>query len=73
MKRHLLWVLMVAWLCTGCAVRPASEAEVLASTIAREPPRQISCGISDVRYCDVDVDGQRHCACVDNRALFHPR
>lgn len=69
MKRHMLWVLMVAWLCTGCAVRPASEAQTLASTIAREQPSQIRCEMGDVRYCEVEADGQKHCGCVDKRAL----
>jgi hypothetical protein len=72
MKRQLLWCFMAAWLCTGCALKSASEAEVLASTIAREPSN-ISCGVGDVRYCEVEVGGQKQCGCVDHRSLSHRR
>jgi hypothetical protein len=74
MKRHLLWVLMVASLCAGCAASPVSEVRVLASDIARGEPTNVSCMPGDVRYCEVDVvDRQKHCACIDSRALHSPR
>jgi hypothetical protein len=73
MKRQVLWVPLVLWLCAGCAARPVSEAQVLVSDIVRERPSNIVCKPRDVRYCEVDVDAQKHCLCVDNRALFGPR
>jgi hypothetical protein len=73
MKRKLSWVLMVLCLCAGCATRPASEAQVLVSEIVRETPSNVSCGMGDVRYCEVEVTGEQHCTCVDHRALFGTR
>jgi hypothetical protein len=74
MKPHLLWVLMVAWLCAGCTARPVSEAHVLASEIARARASNITCGQGDVRHCEVDmVDRQKHCTCVDAESVFGPR
>jgi outer membrane lipoprotein SlyB len=69
MKSPLVWVVMAACLVSGCATRPASESEVLASRIARERPSMLSCAIGDVRYCEIDGDGETHCDCVDRRAL----
>jgi hypothetical protein len=70
MKSQLVWVVMAACLCSGCATRPASESQVLVSRIARDRPSTLSCAISDVRYCETDGDGETRCACVDHRALF---
>src|SRR5262245_6663202 len=67
MKRQLLWTVMVVWLCTACATRHPSEAQVLASRIVREGPSTLSCKIGDVRYCEPDVDGlETPCACIDH-------
>jgi hypothetical protein len=73
MKRQLVWVLVVLGLCAGCATRPASEADVLASKIARERPSNFKCEPGSLRYCEVDVDRQKHCTCVDHAELFPPR
>jgi hypothetical protein len=74
MKRHLLWVLMVASLCAGCTARPVSEAQAIASGIARERASNDICRPGDVPFCEVDVvDRQKHCVCVEHGALFAPR
>ena len=70
MKRRLLWVLMIAWLSAGCAVHRASEAEVLAKTVAHPQSSQASCRA--LWYCESEGDGQKHCACVDKSKLLGP-
>jgi hypothetical protein len=73
MKPQLLWVLMVACVCAGCAARPMSEARVLASEIKRQPTTHLLCASGDVRYCEVDVGKKKNCSCVDYRTLFRTR
>lgn len=73
MKSQLSWVLVLAALSAGCASRPVSEAEALASSIERQPTKELVCGVGDVRYCAVQPEGGKRCACVDHHTLFSPR
>jgi hypothetical protein len=70
MKPQLLWVLMVACVCAGCASRPVSEARALASEVVRQPTNRMICNSGDIRYCDVDASGEKRCGCVEYRSLF---
>jgi hypothetical protein len=70
MKRQLLWVLVVASICAGCAARPVSEANGLASDIVNGRSSNATCMSGDLKYCEVDADGSRKCACIDHRSLF---
>jgi hypothetical protein len=72
MKRQLGWVLTAACLCTGCAGRPISEAQVLTSNIVYGRSSNVTCGAGEVRYCELDNIGRSNCACVDHNMLFPP-
>ena len=73
MKRSLFLGLFALVLCAACSMRPVSDAQTLASKIVREPVSQLDCGTRSIRFCEVHIDGQKDCACVDHRDLSRAR
>lgn len=70
--KSLLCVLMVVGLCAGCATQPPSATGVLVTNVVLERSSPTRCQAGDVKHCEVDVDREKHCNCVDALALFGP-
>ena len=66
-------VLVVLALFAGCIARPASDAQVLVSKIARERASNTRCGPGTVLFCDVDLGKDQRCDCVDRGDLSRIR
>lgn len=72
MRRTVLWALMVAAACAGCAGRPVTDGGVLVSKINRERAARLDCGPSAVRYCEIDLT-DKPCTCIDHQEIYRPR
>jgi hypothetical protein len=72
MNRAFLCVIGAVCLVAGCATRPASESEVLVTEIMRSQSPNIICHPGDIRHCEIEVDRERTCTCVEASRLLGP-
>jgi hypothetical protein len=71
MQRRPLWILAIVCLYAGCATHPpSSETQAMVDRIARERPSNAYCELPRISYCEADVLGKKHCACVQRHEVF---
>ena len=73
MQRSPLWIVMIVGLYAGCVTHPVSEAQAVADRAVHTRPSNDICKLPQISYCEGEVDGTKHCTCVNRRDVFGPQ